>query len=709
MSVIQKIRDKYARWAVIAIAVALLGFILMDAFAGKAGIFSGNRENTVGKINGKKIEAQEFALKVQNYEKRAQLTGENATQQAVNDVWNQEVGMTLLADQYKKLGLTVTDKELKDILYGANPPQDLKQNFTDPATGVYNAVQAQQQINQISKSGTAEQKAQLSEYLDALESQRLMEKYNALLMNTTYAPKWLIEKQNADNSLQAAVSYVSVPYTTISDSALKVTDEEINTYVKNHSKEFEQKEESRSINFVSFSAAPSAADSAEARSRAMALKQQLDTATDYDGLVAKTQSMIGFYDSYISKKNIQQPNKDSVLAAPVGVVSGPFADNRVYEVAKVIDVKNLPDTVTIRHILIATVQQNPQTGESMQVRDDSAAKRLVDSIQGLLNAGQSFDSLVVKFSEDPGSRDKGGKYENVFSGQMVAPFNDYIFTHPVGSRGIVKTNFGYHLIEVLSQKGSSPAYKVVYLTTPIEPSQETDNKANNDANMFAGNSNDVKSFNDNWEKNWRTKGINKLVASDIKPLDFSLQGMQGNARSLIRKVYDADKGDIIGPERVGEAYIVAVVTDVNKPGLPSANSVRTIVEPAIRNKKKAEQIKQKMGTVSDLNAVASKFGMQVQSIDSMCFAGRNHNLAFEPKIVVAAFNPANKGKVVEPIAGQAGVYVLQVRNTFTVPVPAADINQQRQFMEMQSKQMFRSPIETLQKAADIKDYRAKFY
>jgi peptidyl-prolyl cis-trans isomerase D len=101
--------------------------------------------------------------------------------------------------------------------------------------------------------------------------------------------------------------------------------------------------------------------------------------------------------------------------------------------------------------------------------------------------------------------------------------------------------------------------------------------------------------------------------------------------------------------------------------------------------------------------------MQVQNIDSMSFAGRNHNLAFEPKIVGAAFNPANKGKIVEPIAGQAGVYVLQVRNTFTVPVPAADINQQRQFMEMQSKQMFRSPIETLQKAADIKDYRAKFY
>jgi peptidyl-prolyl cis-trans isomerase D len=708
MSVIQNIRDKYARWAVIAIAVALLGFILMDAFAGKASIFSG-RDNTVGKVNGRKIDAQEFAFKIQDYEKKSGAQGENRTEQAVQEVWNQEVGMIIMNEQFKELGLGVSDKELRDILYGANPPQDFKQNFTDPATGIYNAVQAQQQISQINRAGTAEQKQQLNSYLNALENQRMMEKYNSLLLNTVYAPKWFIEKRNADNSLLANVSYVSIPYTTVPDNTVKVSDDEINTYVKNHKKDFELKEESRSINYVLFSAAPSKLDSAAARNSIMQLKTQLDTATKYDELTERTRSVFRFYDGYISKKNIQNPNKDSILSAPVGVVSGPYVDAGYYEIAKIIDVKNIPDTVNVRHILISTTQTNPQTGEMMRVRDDSSAKRLMDSVQGLLNAGQPFDSLVVRFSEDQGSKANRGVYENVFAGQMVGPFNDFIFTRGVGERGVVKTDFGYHLVEVLSQRGNSPAYKVAYLTVPIETSQETDNQASNDANMFSGNSHDIKSFNENWEKNWRQKGVNKLAANDLKPLDFTLTGMNASARSFIKKIFDAKKGEVVGPDRVGENYIVAVVAEIDEPGLPSANKVRSIVEPVLRNKKKAEQIKKNIGNVTDLNQLAAKVSQAVQTVDSLTFEGRSSNLGFETRVIGAAFNPANKGKISQPVAGQVGVYVLRVNNVATTPVTAADIQQQRMMLEMQTKQMLRSPLEALIKAADVKDYRANFY
>lgn len=710
MSLIQDIREKYARWAVVAIAVSLLGFILMDAFAGRTGLFSGSGSNTVGKINGKKIDAGEFGIKVQDYEKRmGDHAGENRTEQAIAAVWDQEVGTTLLNDQYEKLGITVSDKELRDMLYGANPPQDLKQGFTDPATGVYNAVQAQQQINQINKSGTAEQKQQLREYLNALENQRVYEKYTALLGNTFYVPKWFIEKRNADNSLLAKISYVGVPYISIPETSVKVTDQEIENYVEEHKKQFELKEELRSINYLSFNAAANASDSAAARTALLELKPELDSTKDYASLVQRTGSALPYYDSYISKKSLQNPNKDSILAAPVGAVAGPFVDNGVYEISKIIDAKTLPDTVNVRHILIATHQPNQQTGEMMQVRDDATAKHLIDSIQGLLNAGQNFDSLVVKFSDDPGSKTKGGVYENVSTGQMVAPFNDFIFTNPVGSRGVVKTDFGYHLIEVLSQKGSSPAYKIVYLTKPIVASQETDDQASNDANMFAGNSKDFKTFNETWEKNWRSKGVNKLTATDIKPLDFSLNVVSGNARPFIKKVFEAEKGEIVGPERVGESYLVAVVTEVDKPGLPSANKVRNIVQPVLVNKKRAAQIKNKIGATKDLNQVAAKTGQQVQTMDSLSFQGPNQALAFESKVIGAAFNPDLKGKVSEPIEGQNGVYVIRVDNVSTVPVPAADIQQQRQMMEQQSRQMFRSPLETLKKAADIKDYRAKFY
>ena len=133
MSVIQKIRDKYARWAVIAIAVSLLGFILMDAFAGKTGLFNNGQSNTLGKVNGtaidrldfdKKIKAQEAQYASQNY----QLTDEQR-QQMSQQLWEQEVNDIVMNKEYEKLGLTVTDKELQDMLYGANAPQELKQKF----------------------------------------------------------------------------------------------------------------------------------------------------------------------------------------------------------------------------------------------------------------------------------------------------------------------------------------------------------------------------------------------------------------------------------------------------------------------------------------------------------------------------------------------------------------------------------------------------
>ena len=493
MSVIQKIRDKYARWAVVAIALSLLGFIMMDAFSGKGSLFGGNN-TTVGKINGKKVDYQEFVKKVDVAEKfqRDQQggdLGESGRQQVIQAVWDQEVSDVVLNKQYNELGLVVSEKELRDILFGANPPQDLKQRFTDPKTGVYNGVQAQQFISQIKKQGAPQDKDQLNQYLESLEKDRLMTKYTSLLANSIYFPKWFIEKRNVDNSLMAKVSFVSVPYSTISDSTVKVSDDEIQDYINDHKKQFEQKDETRSLSFVTFSAAPSAADSAATKTALLQLKPQFDTLNNYESFITKNSSL-PFYNGFISKPAIQQPNKDSILSAPVGVVYGPYLDagqNGAYVLSKIIDEKVLPDTVKVRHILIAT-QQQTQTGELVPVREDSTAKRLMDSVQNLYRSGTSFDTLVAKFSEDPGSKSTGGVYDNVTSGRMMPTFNDFIFTHKTGETGVVKTEFGYHFIEILSQKGSSPAYKVAYLAKPILASQETENAAENAATIFAGDS-----------------------------------------------------------------------------------------------------------------------------------------------------------------------------------------------------------------------------
>ena len=169
------------------------------------------------------------------------------------------------------LKIEVGKKELGDILYGANAPQDIKQQFTDEKTGQFNAVLAKQNIDQVLKKGTPEQKANISNYINQLAELRMSDKYFSLLSNSTNFPRWMIEKQNADNSQLAKISLVREVYSSIADSTIKIEDSEIAAYINKNKSQYKQ-QESRSINYVTFSAAPSAADSAEVKNRLVTLK-----------------------------------------------------------------------------------------------------------------------------------------------------------------------------------------------------------------------------------------------------------------------------------------------------------------------------------------------------------------------------------------------------------------------------------------------------
>ncbi|GAA4741104.1 peptidylprolyl isomerase [Flavisolibacter ginsenosidimutans] len=709
MSVIQKIRDKYARIAVIAIALALLGFIMMDAFAGRSRLFGGN-ESTIGKINGKKIDAQTFQRRVSDIVKRQ---GPNAqqdvTQQVVNELWQQEVSDEVMGEQYKELGLTVSDKELDATMFSPTPSQVVLQAFGVQNPQQWDPAQLRQTINQIKKSGTAEQKQQLTETVDYLEKQILMSKYIALLANSSYFPKWFLEKRNVDNSQMAKAAYVSVPYTSIADSTVKVTDAEIEDYLKAHKKDYEQKEESRSISYVQFSAAPSSADSAAVREKMLPLKDSFQHTSNVKDFLINNRSLAQYNDSWISAKDLQLQNSDSIFKAPVGSVSGPFVEQGAYLLVKILDKKTQPDTAKVRHILIGL--NDPQTGTPLH--DSVTAKRIADSVKNVIASGVPFDSVVMKVSDDPGKLMNRGVYDSITrTAQLVPEFKDFALNNPVGTKGVVKSQFGYHYMEVLNQRGSSPVYKAAFFVLPIEASAETQTNASNAATMFAGNAKDEKSFKEYFDKNIKGKKVattDAPLTATVRPMEYNLPGVQGSARELIRDVFKASKGDVLNPISIGSNFIVAVVTDVSEPGLPSASAARQMVEPILLNKKKADKIKSQIGKVTDLNTIASKFNQQVQTADSIRFSGAGP-LGFEGKVIGAMFNPANKGKVCEePIAGQMGVYAIRVDNTFTGAVENANIEQQRQMLEMQSRQQMGSPLELLQKRANIKDYRAKFY
>jgi len=693
MSIIQNIRER-GTWIIFSIiAIALIAFILQDGVGRKGG----NNITVLGKVNGQAINKIDFdeklEIQLQNYAsqgvKREQLIGY---------LWNQEVDRLLLKDEENKLGLSVGTKELTDVLFGNESP--FKQEFTDPATGEFKINDAKQTVAQIKKSKNIEQIKQIEKvYIEPSIENRLRYKYQALVVKGVQVPKWLAEKQYTDANSIASFSFVGIPYSTIVDADIKVSDEEIASYLKENAASYQVEETSRSISFIGFSAAPTSADSMAARNDIESYKQDFKNSTETGIYLNKVGTEIPYYDSYISKKSLQIPQKDSVLSVGVGGVYGPYVDGTNYTIAKVLGVKQWPDSASVRHILIATM--NPQNGQ--QVREDSVAKKLADSISLAIRGGASFEEMVIKYSDDAGSKANGGKYEMFPQAKMVPAFNDFSFDNPVGAKAVVKTDFGYHYMEILKQTAKGPAYKIAYLSKMIMPSNETINAASTAAAQFASVSKDIKSFNAAAVK------LNKqaIPSSGIKANDFDIPGI-GTSRNIVRWVYENDVNDVSEPFELGDNYVVAVITSEEKEGLATVSAARPQVEGVIRDKKKAEKIKATIKGKT-LEAIATDAKTIVQRVDSIGFNfSMISGIGNEPKLVGAAFNKALINKISNPIAANTGVYSVSVNGITAKQAEQDPSFFKDELLERIRGMMFRSST-AFKKIAKIEDNRSKIF
>src|SRR6185437_1214349 len=592
----------------------------------------GNRSTVVGEIDGQKIEYASYEQQVNAQEEQYKQQGypvNEAMQENIRDnVWHQMVEDAILNENYEALGLKVSDKELQDMLVGNDAIPDIKKAFTDPKTGIFNAQAAAEQINQIrniykagpKKNADNRQYEAARNFFEVSVPQiiqmRLREKYMALLANSSYVPKWMIEKTNADNSQLASISFVNTPYFSVPDSAAKVSDAEIQEYLDQHKDRYQQ-EESRSLAYVTFDASPSASDSSSLKETLLKLKPEFEKATDVQAFLARVGSDQPYSDEFVAKSQLRLPNLDSTTSLPKGGVFGPYLDGPSYTVAKLVDEKTLPDSVRARHILVATV--NPQTGEP--VLEDSLAKKKIDSIANLLQHGAKWDSVALKLSDDGGSKSKGGDLGYFAnnpgdpSHRMVPEFANFCFNGKKGETKIVKSQYGYHYIEILDQKNFETAYKIAQLSRKIETSTETDQAASGLASQFAGQSRNAQAFEANAEK----QHLQKQFAPDIAPTAFSIPGL-GINRQLVRWAYDADLGNVSEPFPVGDKYVVVLLTEINKEGTMSVAKARAQIEPILRNKKKAEQIMKKDGSPASLDAAASTTGQTIQHADSVVFA-----------------------------------------------------------------------------------------
>jgi peptidyl-prolyl cis-trans isomerase D len=710
MQIIQSIRDKGAAVVITVIALSLIGFILMDARQG-SGNLSSSTSKSIGSVNGSSIDQTEFAKKVKSAEdQETQRSGSNPTgaraAQIREQVWNQMVAEKVFYAEAAKLGIDFTPKEFTSFLYSNDQSNPLLQDqqMVDPATGKLDPNKVQAAIANFKKLKPEQLEMLDAQVKDPQKLNSISSKYYSLLAASAYVPSWMEQKNNTEANNFANISYVAIPYNSISDSTIKISDAEVDKYVSNNKELFKQ-EAGRTISYVTFSQLPSATDSAKSRDIVAALKEAFNTEANPAAFVARQASTIPYDSNYLPKSKIPSAYIDTIVKFVQGTVYGPYVDKGSYVLAKVLGSKFFPDSVKARHILIPTV--DPQSGQPVAI--DSVAKKQADSIFNAIKGGADFGALAKQFSSD-GSKDKGGDLGTFGYGAMVPEFNEFCFTKSVGSKEVVKTNYGYHIIEILSQKGSSPAYKVAFVAKEIIASEATINSASLEATKLSAEKNS-KSVDEYVKKN----GLQKTSFPQLlKENDFSVGQLQ-DARTIIKWAFKAKLGEVSEPFSLGDQFAVAVLDKIQKEGTQDVATARSKVENVLRNEKKADEIVKKLGASPTLEKAAADYTKQVQT------AGQDSTITFnsqiinglgqEQKLIGAIFNKANQTKTSEPIVGNTGVYLVKVNSIAPKNALSAEILALQKTQELNNikNKATAGWFESLKKRATIKDNRSDIY
>ena len=709
MSVIQKIRTKYAKLAGGIIAFALIAFILTDFLTGNNGGLFG-RDDSAVKVNGDKINYIQYNTRVQSYETlygASQELDQNMRAQLREQALQDLIKENLIKEQADKIGLTVTEKEKKEMIYGQDPDQAVKsyQAFINPNTKRFDPQYVQyfeQQVDQLDPSGKA--KAHWEQMKNYVINNSLPKKYNMLFTNSMYVPKFLIEERMKRESQMADIKYVNVPYDT--DEQIELTDNDYKEYINNHKNEYTNEYDSRTIEYVPFNLIPSKDDTARALNFLNTISEDFAAAKDDESFVNRN-SDVSFTKAYVKKETYISPYSDSLFNLKVGEVYGPYFEQGNYKLAKLSEVKQYPDSVKCRHILIKTADQG------QPVLSDSLAKLKLDSVINALRDGASFAEVVQKYSDDEGSKNTAGEYTFALQQRqsLSKEFGDFIFEKRSGNKDTVKvqnSNYsGYHYIEILSQPGLGNAYSFATVEKALYPGEATENNIYAQASEFAAKYNTAEMF----DSAGKSGLVQRRFAEEIKVNDFSIQGLgsSNEIRQIIRWMYNAEVGDVSQVFPLTDKYVVIKLSGIKEKGLREVDDVlRVSIEAEVKAEKLAQKAIEKYQGNTSLEALAQAAKAEVQKADSMrgnvSFTGQ---LGYAPKVVGYAFaSNAELNKMSKAIKEQGNIYYVVPTARYESAQRTTDsamINREQIMMESQIKNGIGSGItEKLKEEATIK-------
>lgn len=702
MSVIQKIRDKYIGVVIVAIVVALVGFLIMDALQSNfSNVFKTDR-NLLGKVNGTRIENDEYQKlltrmedNVKNNKEDKTLTEEDRAQ-IQEQSWDLLVNEKMIEEEQKKLGIEFTNKELQDAETGTNPDPQIRQSFTDPATGIFDPNKVKQYITQqLNQKGNEEAKKQWIEFEEGMIKQHKQQKYVDLFKAAIFTPQAVKKFEKTLTLNQAAIDFVSAPYNTINDKDITIKDDEIKTYMNSHVTQYSSEKPTAKVEYVSFDITPSTEDTANSLGVLMGLKETFSAATDNEEFIAKNSD--DAYDTkYYTQKKIKLDNAAELINAPTGSLVGPFYDKGAYKIVKIVDKKGIPDSVRASHILITVGEKHT----------DENAKAIIDSLETQVKAGASLAALAQARSEDGGSGAKGGDLGYFAQGMMVPEFNDFCFNGKEGELKVVKTKFGYHLIKITGMKTFNPGVKMATLSKQLIAGQATINKVYAQANEFNTNTTNAKLFEEKVKKFKK----DKRVADNLTKSQQVVPGL-GMARELTRWAFEAKVGDVSPIINLADKSIIATLVSKTEKGLMSVDAVRSQIENILRKQKKAVMIADKVKGKTSLQDIATTLAIPIQVSDTVLYNGTNTQIGYEPRVIGAAFDKNYIGKTSPAIAGEQAVYFINVKNVRPNPSSGSDPSEffQQLQMDMQTKQSVESYLPAmLKKASTIQDNRYNF-
>jgi len=697
--------------------MALFSFVLADVIRNSSGS-SLPDQNVVATINGIEMEREDFMKKVENLERQNRSSGTNV--QSMNTIWDIELRKFVLASEFDKLGITVERDLMRDLLKNNLLSFD---EFKD-SQGEFDQRKLNEFISnlkEISPETMDLQGAQVNyeswnNYESNVASSGLEKIYFDLIRSAINSTVFEGKTQYNYENDNVDLKYVNIPFSTIPDSLVKVTKSDVKKYMKQNENDYQVKA-SRDLIYVKFEETPSKFDEKQIENQLIEL---LNDREEFDFESKTNKKVLGFkntrdneeflnlnsaiklYDSYVFENSFSKEMASIIYSLNKGDVYGPYKEGEFIKITKLVDTRRIPDSVKVRHILIpysGSLRSDPN-----ETRTEEQAKKTADSIYRILLSRPSKFKSLLSLSSDVASNENEGEIEFSYIDGFAPEFRDFSFENRVGKISVVETDFGFHIIEILSQSKRKKAVKVANLGLKVEASERTIDSIFNITSKFEiatekSNFRDVAS-----EFNYKLNPVN-----NIRELNENIPGV-GPQRAIVRWAYNPDTNldDIRRFNLQNGGYLVAMLTSINPEGLMSIDKASITAISKIRNQKKAKIIMDKIKGKS-LEDISSSQNQTIQTALSVnmknpVLSGTGN----EPNVVGHAFG-TDEGETSNGIIGNKGVFYIKVDKIRYANV-MSNYQNYINFLNSITLGSYSSKVyEALLESAEIEDNRHLFY